>query len=493
MLYFRMLLTMAVALYTSRVVLQSLGVTDYGVYNVVGGIVSMFGFLNGALSGATQRFLTFTIAENNVKKTNEVFCTSVLVHAMLSIIILVLAETIGLWFLNAKMNIPADRMVAANWVYQFSIISAVVMFMSVPYNALIIAHERMSAFAYISIIEVILKLAVAFAIMAVSGDRLIVYAFLILSIQVTIRLIYGRYCKKHFTESQFHFAWNKAKVKEMTSFAGWSLIGSLASVLSTQGENILLNIFFGPIVNAARGVAVQVQSAVLNFCTNFQMAVNPQITKTYAVGELNEHHKLIVSSAKFSALLVMILSTPIIIYTPEILSVWLKEVPNYTVQFIRIIMLTSIVDSTMGPFIVSIRSYGKIRNSQILQGSIILLIIPISYILLLYFRNPQVVLWVHLCIAILAQMVRIILTCRYVQLKFVHVVQIYVPFLISLCLTIILSYLCKESFFSYSIINTIVFCAVSVLLGTIISLIFGMSKSEKQFVKATVLKHLHKK
>jgi O-antigen/teichoic acid export membrane protein len=485
-----MLLTMAVSLYTSRVVLQSLGVTDYGVYNVVGGVVSMFGFLNGALSGATQRFLTFSIAGQDAKQTNEVFCTSVVVHAILSLIIVLLAQTMGLWFLNSQLNIPADRMVAANWVYQFSIIATVVMVMSVPYNALLIAHERMSAFAYISIVEVSLKLAVAFAITMIAWDRLVVYAFLILAIQVAVRLIYGSYCKKHFAESNFRLLWDSARVKAMTSFAGWNLFGSLASILSTQGENILLNIFFGPVVNAARGVAMQVQYAILSFCTNFQMAVNPQITKTYAVGDLGNHHKLICASAKFSTMLVMILSIPVLVYTQEILSIWLTEVPAHTVTFIRIILLTALVDSSMGPFIVSITSYGRIRNASIIGGFIILMMLPISYLLLQFHRVATIVLWVHFAIAVIAQVVRIGLVHRYVGLPWSQIRRVYIPLLCSFVVASALAVVLKARFSTGTVVNTLLWVAVTGLLDVAVGYLVGITSSEKALVKQIIKRRL---
>lgn len=270
LLYFRMLFMMAVSLFTSRVVLNTLGVEDYGIYNVVGGVVAMFGFINGSMSSATQRYITFALGKGDKENLQKVFCTALQIHVLIAVLIVVLGETVGLWFMYTQMQIPTDRMDAAFWVLQRSIASTVIMIISVPYNADIVAHEKMSAFAYISILEAVLKLAVVYMLVVFSSDKLILYAFLILAVQLLIRLCYSRYCNRHFEESKYRHVWDKSLFKEMTGFAGWSMFGNLSSVLFSQGLNMLLNVFFGPVVNAARAVAVQVQSAIQQFVTNFQ-------------------------------------------------------------------------------------------------------------------------------------------------------------------------------------------------------------------------------
>ena len=267
-LYFRMLFLMGIALYTSRVVLNTLGVEDYGIYNVVGGVVAMFGFLNLSMSSATQRYITFALGKGDKQRLQTIFSTTLQIHTLIAGIIVLLGETIGLWFLYNKMQIPVDRMDAAFWVLQCSIISSVIMIVSVPYNADIVAHEKMSAFAYISILEAVLKLAVVYMLVIFSFDKLILYAILILAIQILIRFCYSYYCNKHFAETKYKHVWDKALFKEMTGFAGWSMFGNFSAVLFGQGLNILLNIFFGPVVNAARGVAVQVQNAIQQFVGN---------------------------------------------------------------------------------------------------------------------------------------------------------------------------------------------------------------------------------
>ena len=310
-----MLLLMGVTLYTSRVILEVLGIEDFGIYNVVGGIVAMFAFINGGMVSATQRYLTFELGRHNESKLTNVFSTAIQIHAVIAFIIIVLAETIGLWFLYYKMVIPAERMDAAIWVYQCSVIACVTNIMSIPYNADIIAHEKMSAFAYISIIEASLKLGIVYLLIWSPIDKLIIYAVLILLVQFTIRIIYSQYCHRHFEESKYQHHFNYPLFKEMASFAGCSFWGSLSSVLFTQGVNLMLNVFFGPVVNAARGIAVQVQSAVQQFVGNFQIALNPQITKNYATGDLVQMHSLMFRSARFSFFLLFFLTLPILLET----------------------------------------------------------------------------------------------------------------------------------------------------------------------------------
>ena len=284
LLYFRMLLTIVVGLYTSRVVLNTLGVNDYGVYNVVGGIVAMLSFLNSALTAASQRFIAFELGRGDLSKLKKIFCTSVTIHATLAAIIFVIAETVGLWFVNTHLNIDADRMVAANWVYQFSIFTFMLTVLSVPYNSCIVAHEHMNTFAYISILEVTLKLLIVYLLLVINYDKLITYGILVFAVALVVRLTYGIYSKRHFEECTYHFSFDKQLFKEMFSFAGWSVVGNLGFSFKDQAANIILNLFFGTVVNAARGIALQVNGIISGFSTNFMMALNPQITKQYAAG-----------------------------------------------------------------------------------------------------------------------------------------------------------------------------------------------------------------
>lgn len=406
-LYARMLLTMAVSLYTSRVVLATLGVDDYGIYNVVGGVVTMFAFLNGTISGVTQRFLTFELGTGDREKLKSVFNTAMCIHWIVAGVIVVLAETLGLWFVCNKLVIPDDRMAAAIWVYQFSILSTVVFFISIPYNACIIAHEKMSAFAYISIIEVVLKLMIVYLLMLSQYDKLIVYAILMFLVQLLIRLIYNEYCKRHFEESKYRFRVDQSIAKNMLGFTGWTLFGGFASVGMGQGINILLNMFFGPAVNAARAVAQQVDSAVQSFVANFQMALNPQIIKNYAANDLSQMRSLVFASSRYSYYLLLFLALPIVIEAPFILGVWLKEVPDHTVAFLRITMLVMLVNAVSNPLITSANATGNIKKYQMIVGTILLLIVPVAYVALRLGCNPEFVFWIYFIFACLAQIARL--------------------------------------------------------------------------------------
>ena len=406
-LYMRMILAMGISLYTSRVVLLQLGVTDFGVYNVVGGVVAMFSVLNSAMAGSTQRYLTFELGRNDINRLNIVFNTGVQIHLLIALIVVIITETFGLWFLNHEMKIPSDRMDAAHWVFQFSILSMAISFLNVPYTALIIAYERMSAFAYISIIEVLLKLSVAFLLIISPFEKLKFYALLTFLCPLIIRFCYWHYCNKNFETSKLRRIFEPKLFKEMFSFAGWGLFGQLASMGSTQGVNVLLNVFFGPIVNAARGIAVQVQSAVTQFSINFQTAVNPQITKNYASSHFAEMHELMCRSAKFSFFLLYALGLPIMIEAPFILNIWLTEVPEYSVTFLRIILWITIIDAVANPLMVAASASGKIKKYQSIIGGLLLSIVPIAYFVLKLGGDPASAFIVHLAICIIAFIARI--------------------------------------------------------------------------------------
>ena len=408
MLYIRMLVSMLVSLYTSRVVLATLGESDFGIYNVVGGVVAMMGFLNASLSGASSRYITYELAGGNPEKTRHVFSVIMAIHIGLALIILLFGETVGLWFLEKELNIPAERMWAARWVFQFSLCSTVLGILCVPYNSLIVANERMNVYAYISIMDVALKLVVVYVLTAFTWDKLVLYGALMLGVQFVTMSVYYLYSKRSFVEAKFRFVWDKALFREIFVFAGWTLNGNLAVIGYTQGLNVLLNLFFGPVVNAARGVAVQVQNVVMNFCSNFQMALNPQLTKSYAERDLGYMHHLIVVSSKFSFFLLLFLALPVMLEADVILGVWLKEVPEHTVTFLRLILISSMLSALANPIVISVHATGRLKRFQLIEGSMLLSIVPIAYVLLKFFDVPPAsVFVVHLVVEICTQYVRI--------------------------------------------------------------------------------------
>ena len=490
LLYVRMLFGMLVSLYTSRVILQTLGVEDYGVYNVVGGVISMFTFLNGAMSSATSRYITFEIGKGNIEQLKKVFSTSLQIHAIIALLIVILGETVGLWFLMNELVIPEGRMDAAMWVYQCSIVSCVVGIMSVPYNADIIAHEKMSAFAYISVLEIILKLAIVYLLVVLPFDKLKVYAVLVLMVGLLIRYIYTRYCHKHFEESHYIHRIDKPLLKEMSSFAGWSFWGNLASILYTQGLNMMLNIFFGPVVNAARGIATQIQGVVQQFVGNFQMALNPQITKTYASGELNKMHSLMFRSARFSFMLLFFLSLPIMLETNYILTLWLGIVPENTVIFARIIIAISLIYTIANPCIIANQATGKVKLYQAVVGGLLLLILPISYIVLKMGAPAYSVFIVHFCVESVAQFARMYMLRNMIDLPLLsYVKNIYLPIMGVVVLSLVLPMLVYNNM-QEGIIRLLAVGMTCVLSVAMTSLFIGITRNERTFLIDKSLKVL---
>ncbi len=490
LLYVRMLFGMLVSLFTSRVILQTLGVEDYGVYNVVGGVITMFTFLNSAMSSATSRYITFEIGKGNMEQLKKVFSTALQIHAAIALLIVTLGETAGLWFLMNELVIPDGRMEAAMWVYQCSIVTAVVTVMSVPYNADIIAHEKMSAFAYISVLEILLKLAIVYLLVVLPFDKLKVYAVLVLMVGLLIRYIYTRYCHKHFEESHYIHRIDKSLLKEMSSFAGWSFWGNLAAILYTQGLNMMLNIFFGPVVNAARGIATQIQGVVQQFVANFQMALNPQITKTYASGELDKMHSLMFRSARFSFMLLFFLSLPILIETDYILTLWLGIVPENTAIFARIIIAISLIYTTANPCVVANQATGKVKVYQAVVGGLLLLILPISYIVLKMGAPAYSVFIVHFCVESVAQFARMYMLRNMIDLPLLsYVKNIYLPIMGVVLLSVVLPMLVYNNM-QEGIIRFLIVGMTCVLSVAMTSLFVGMTRNERSFLIDKSLKVL---
>lgn len=408
-LYFRMLLSMGVTLYTSRVVLETLGVEDFGIYNVVGGFVSMLSFLNGTMAAATQRFLSFEIGNGDCINLNKVFMTSLQIHILIVVLVFLLAETIGLWFLNAYMNIPSDRISAANWVYQASIFSMMVTIISVPYNAVIIANERMKAFAYISILEITLKLLVAFFLVCIDDDKLKIYSILLLGVSIIIRLVYGIYCRNSFVECHLKMGFDKKKFRQMLDFSGWNLIGSLAVIGRDEGENVLLNIFYGPVVNAARGIACQISNAINMFVGNFQIALNPQIIKRYASSDYENMFSLIFKGSRYSFYLLLILILPVLLETEYILKLWLKNIPDYSILFTRLVLIFSLFDTLYKTILVGHLATGNIRLLQLIVGGLNLSILPLLLILLNLGYGPEMVFIINILYSLIGLIIRLFL------------------------------------------------------------------------------------
>lgn len=496
MLYLRMFVNMAVSLFTSRLILNALGESDFGIYNVVGGIVVMFTFINGSMTSSTSRYLTISLAKDSFVKLKNTFNFAVTIHFILALIIFALAETVGLWFFYNKLIIPEERMQIAFVLYQLSIATTMLSIMSVPYNSSIISHERMGAFAYISISDVFLKLLIVYAVIYLPWDRLLVYAILLFLTQIINQFVYIIYCRIKFKECRFSLRWDRTLFREMCGFAGWNMAGNFAFICYTQGLNILINMFFGPSVNAARGIAVRVQGTISNFSSNFQTAINPQITKNYATGNLEYMRTLIYAESKFSFFLLLILSLPIMIEADTVLTWWLVNVPQNTVIFMDIMLLTTFVETSINPLLIAALATGNIKKLQMFICPILLCILPVSYICLKLGMPSYSVFVVNLSLLFVSLLVRVYLLRSYIGIS----LRYYMINIFGRCVAVGIASsilpLVVNSSIDDKIANFVIVCLVCVVSTICCSFILGLNHSERSFVlnKAkTIFRKLSKK
>lgn len=490
LLYARMLITMSVGLFTSRVILSSLGVADFGIYNVVGGFVGMFSIISSSLSSAIGRFITIELGKDNKEHLKTIFSTSINIQFIFVIIVVIIAEIFGVWFLNEKMVISSDRLYAANWVFQFSLLCLAVDMLSIPYNACIIAHEKMSAFAYISIYEVFTKLLIAWIIQISPIDKLIFYSILMTLVSLSIRMLYSNYCSRNFVECKYKYVLDKKLLKEMFSFAGWNFIGLSSAIMRDQGGNIIINLFCGPTINAARAIALQVNSAVSRFYSNFMMAVGPQITKSYASKDFEYMNFLIHQSARFSFYLLFFLSLPIIINIQFILELWLENVPDHTASFVILVMIFTMCESLSNPLITTMLATGRIRNYQIIVGGIQMLNLPISYIFLKLGYFPESVMIVAIFLSIICLFTRLFMLKRMIKLSFsAYVKKVLRPvtqvIIIGSIIPILISINYNGSF------KALFFNCIIACVSSFVTIYFGgCSKNERDIIKNKLLKKI---
>lgn len=392
-LYFRMFFTMLVSLYTTRVILQVLGVDDYGIYQTVGGLVAMLSFLNSSLSTSTSRFLTYALGINDSNKLSNTFSTLLTIHIILALLVFVFAETIGIWIVKDKLNLPPDRMNSALFAYHISVFTALITITQVPYNATIISHEKMDIYAFITIVDVILKLLIVYLLRLFNGDKLKLYSLMICILQVGISIFYRFYCVSRFKETRYRLVIDKGIFKDIASFSGWNLWSNTAIALNSQGMTLLVNMYFSPAVVAARSIANQVNMAANQFVQNFRTAANPQIVKQYAVGNYDESKYLLLSSTKYSYYLMMCICIPICFVAEDLLLLWLKDVPEYTVAFLQISVITSLSQVFDHSFYTALYAKGQIRENAILSPSILIASFIITYILYKNGYSPLVSAW----------------------------------------------------------------------------------------------------
>ncbi len=488
-LYIRMLFVMLVALFTSRVILQKLGIDDYGIYQTVGGIVGLLSFINSALSSGSSRFLTYELGRNDKDRLQRTFSTTLTIHIIIAAIIVLIAETAGLWFLYNKLLIPLDRMDAAIYVFHVSILTAVFSLTQVPYNASIISHERMAVFAYIGIVEVLSKLAILYLLDIGSYDKLKLYATLLFIVQVSLMLFYRFYCQRHFVETVFRLSIDRQILKPIASFSAWSLFANGAIALNSQGILMLLNIFFSPAVVTARAISIQVNMAATQLITNFRAAVNPQIVKKYAIEDYNGSKQLLLSSTKYSYYLTLLICLPIYLLAEPLLTFWLGVVPEYTVVFVQIIIIQSLFQVFDTSFYTALYAKGCLRENALISPTLMFLQFPLIYVLFKLGYSPLILSWANLILyVILGLIVKPILLIKFVNYKWHEISCVFKS-----CLKVTLIALPLPVLFIYNIninlLNLGEFTLCILFIVTIVALsvfFFGLDRGTRKKINLLV-------
>lgn len=490
LLYSRMLLTVGVSFYTTRLILANLGVSDYGVYNVVGGFVSMFYMVTSTMTSAISRYLTFDLGTGKIDELRKTFSTSMYILLALSVVVLLLAETLGLWFVNTKLNFESNRMVAVNWVYQFSLLSFILQMVSVPYSSSVVSHERFGLFAVVQIVQVVVNLMIALFLSMCPIDKLIAYGFLMFCTSMLVQLIYYCYCRSKFEECKLTFSLDMEKLKSMSKFAGWNFLTPISSMLSTSGVNMAMNIYFGTTVNAARGVTGQINGLVGAFAKNFGMALNPQITKSYARNDIDYALQLVYRGARFSYLLLLLIGLPIMIETDFFLSVWLKEVPPYTVIFVRLQIFYALLDQLVQTSFTLNGATGHVRNNQILISTTQIFILIASLLTMILGGTPVAVAWVLNIAYIIIIIPRILINKPYVNISVRQFLRnvVYRTFAVTV-VSATPCYLIAENFpssWGRFLLNDL----LCMTLVAVCSYSLGLTKIERNKITNTMLKRL---
>lgn len=489
-LYVRMIFVLLVALYTSRVLLDVLGVEDYGVYNVVGGVVTMLGFFNGAMVASTQRFFSFAIGQEDIEQLNRNYSTILLIQGGLALLVILLTETVGLWFVRTYLVIPPERMNAALWVYHFAVFSFVLSMLQVPFTALIITHERMNVYALISIGDVALKLLLVLILPYIPFDKLISYAILLFCVALITCSTYVLYCKVRLRYLRVIKRFDRNLFRVLLSYMGWNLWGNSAAVIMGQGINILLNIFFGPTVNAARAIAYQVQGALNQLVANFQLALNPPIVKSYARGEMDYMHRLIISGSKLSFFLLLLFAIPVGLEAPLLLSIWLKEVPLHTVLFTNLILIVGCIDSLSGTLMTAAQASGKIKKYQMFVGLLLILNLPVSYAVLKLGGSPESTMVVAVVISLIALFVRLWIISPLVQLSVsTYCREALVPVILTSIPSIAMGYGVRRLVGADDLLRGLLVMLLSFIISATFVYLLGLSQHERQIVRSRICKN----
>lgn len=492
-MYFRMFFTMCVSLYTSRVVLSTLGFTDYGLNNVIGGIIAMFSFINGAMTNTTSRFITFALGKGDLERLKKVFSMAFYIHCLLAVIIIILGETIGLWFLYNKMVIPSGRMFAAEWLYQLSIASAIMGIISVPFSSAIVAHEKMDIYAYISIFDSVMKLLIVFMLAWSPFDKLIFYATLLFCVQVLDFIFYQFYCHIKFPESHIMKVWDKGLLRSMGGFASWSLVGNFSYVFYSQGINLLINMFCGAAVNAARGVAVQVETAINQFTTNIQTAINPQIIKSYSQNNMQRMFTLIFASSKVCFYLMYLLTLPVMLEATFILGIWLVKYPDHTVNFLRITLINTILNTLINPMFTANLATGKVRIYHTVIGTLSISFIPITYIVIRLTRIPETLFLLTVVMNVIGIILRLFIIRKQIGMSialWLKKVLIHVVLVVCIGAIIPLTFYCLMD---DTVSRFFVICIACVICIPLASYFFGLNGHEQKKIKGKIITVLNRK
>jgi O-antigen/teichoic acid export membrane protein len=485
---------MIVTFYATRVVLRVLGASDFGLYNVVGGIVSMFSMFGTTLTAGTQRFMNFALGENDIPKLKQTFSIALCLHIVIIILLLIIAETFGLWFLQTQMNIPDGRATAAFWVYQFSVVALMLNLFQVPFSSCLIAHEEMNMYAYMSIYDAVMKLLIVFLIQWITFDKLILYAAFIFLVLVSSTFIYIIYCRHRFEECSFRLLWNKKLAKQIIEYSGWNIFGTSLSFFTGQGINIVLNIFCGTIINAARGLAMTVNTAIVQFCSNFQVAVNPQIVKNYAAKEYHQMYNLMVNNARIVEYLYLFVAIPAFLEIEFALDLWLGigAYPEITPTFLRIILIQSAFQVVNRPMVTAVHASGRLKWPNLTAGISLMMMLPVSYLILKLggsatmvfivcafmwtFDNIWDIYWPHKYTGI---PVKMILGKIYLNI-FIGIIPMFlIPFAVSRIVT-----------FSNQIVEFFVVCGVSVIVSSVVIYFWGLTPGMRTLVNSKL--HLNK-
>lgn len=495
-LYFRMMFIMLVSLYTSRVVLKVLGIDDYGIYQTVGGVVMMLSFVNSALSTGSSRFLTYELGKRDKEKLGKTFSTVLTIHIVFAVLIAILAETVGLWFVYNKLVIAPERMDSAVFAYHLSILTALITITQVPYNASIISHERMNIYAYLSIVEVMMKLFIVYLLVISDWDKLKLYALLLCFVQISIALFYRFYCTRNFKETRYKWNVDKKIMKEVLGYSGWNLWSNASIALNNQGATILINMFFSPGVVTARAIANQVNMAANQFVHNFRTAVNPQIVKRYAVGDYDGSKSLLLSSARYSFYMMLTLCLPICLVTKPLLELWLGIVPDYTVVFLQLTIITSLFQVFDMSFYTALYAKGRIKDNAMISPTIGFLVYPIVYILFNYGYSPIVLAWaLLLCYALISLVVKPILIIKIVDYTWKDVMQVFIPCLKVTIASVPLPYLLyiyQSELFAGKISRFFLLTSVSVICVILSIWLLGLDKETKTKIQIFIKRKINK-